>query len=205
MLTFEVLRGFKLCSFKRLKTLWCPPWFYLNNFTKWRSVYEIQYFNWFTINSFDALSANLTKWSNTLKQFRRIVWVCLIILRDWPKMIKHIKGLILQNSLIFFLKTIQNNNELWILILNLKIELLQISVKVVCKLSFYCFYNRFFETVSILFESAVLEILGNLYRDSAIRGLLWKKVSQKFHKIQRKTPVPVSFLIKLQGSGLQLY
>ena len=109
MLTFEVLRGFKLCSFKRLKTLWCPPWFYLNNFTKWRSVYEIQYFNWFTINSFDALSANLTKWSSTLKQFRRIVWVCLIILRDWPKMIKHIKGLILQNSLIFFLKTIQNN------------------------------------------------------------------------------------------------
>ena len=109
MLTFEVLRGFELCSFNRLKTLWCPPWFYLNNFTKWPSVYEIQYFNWFTIKSVDALSADPTKWSNTLKQFRRIVWVCLIILRDWRKMIKRIKGLLLQNSLIFFLKTVQNN------------------------------------------------------------------------------------------------
>ena len=92
-----------------MKTLWCPPWFYLNNFTKWPSVYEIQYFNWFTIKSVDALSVNPTKWSNTLKQFRRIVWVCLIILRDWRKMIKRIKGLLLQNSLIFFLKTVQNN------------------------------------------------------------------------------------------------
>ena len=33
----------------------------------------------------NPLSANLTKWSNTLKQFlgRRIVWVCLTILWAW--------------------------------------------------------------------------------------------------------------------------
>ena len=35
----------------------------------------------------NPLSANPTKWSNTLKQFvgccRRIVWVCLTILWDW--------------------------------------------------------------------------------------------------------------------------
>ena len=35
----------------------------------------------------NPLSANPTKWSNTLKQFvgfyRQIVWVCLAILRDW--------------------------------------------------------------------------------------------------------------------------
>ena len=36
---------------------------------------------------FNSLSANFTKWSNTRKQFvacsRRIVWVCLTVLRDW--------------------------------------------------------------------------------------------------------------------------
>ena len=35
----------------------------------------------------NLLSANFTKWSNTLKQFlrccRRIVWLCLTILWDW--------------------------------------------------------------------------------------------------------------------------
>ena len=31
------------------------------------------------------------------------------------------------------------------------------------------------------------------------------KCSYKFHNIYRKTPVPVSFLIKLQASGLPLY
>ena len=32
-----------------------------------------------------------------------------------------------------------------------------------------------------------------------------KMFSWKFHKIHRKTPVPETFLIKLQASGLQLY
>ena len=31
------------------------------------------------------------------------------------------------------------------------------------------------------------------------------KCSSKFHKIHRETPVPVSFLIRFQTSGLQLY
>ena len=35
----------------------------------------------------NPLSANITKWSNTLRQFRRIVGVCLTILWDW-----HLKG-----------------------------------------------------------------------------------------------------------------
>ena len=32
-----------------------------------------------------------------------------------------------------------------------------------------------------------------------------RRCSSKFHKIQRKTPVTVSFLLKFQASGLQLY
>ena len=39
------------------------------------------------ISFFNTLSANPTKWSNTLKQFvsfcRRIVWMCLTILQGW--------------------------------------------------------------------------------------------------------------------------
>ena len=49
---------------------------------------------------FDPLSANLTEWSNTLKQFvgccRGIVWVCLTILWCW-----RLKGLVhLNNNLL---------------------------------------------------------------------------------------------------------
>ena len=40
----------------------------------------------------NPLSANLTKWSNILKQyvgnFRRIVWVCLTILWGWRLKVK---------------------------------------------------------------------------------------------------------------------
>ena len=46
---------------------------------------------------FDLLSANPTKWSNTLKQFisnsLRIVWVCLTILLGW-----RLKGYLLNNT-----------------------------------------------------------------------------------------------------------
>ena len=42
---------------------------------------------WTTILIINPLSANPTKWSNTLKQLldnsRRIVWVCLVILWGW--------------------------------------------------------------------------------------------------------------------------
>ena len=38
---------------------------------------------WRFFTDINSLSANPTKWSNTFKQFRRIVWVCLTILWGW--------------------------------------------------------------------------------------------------------------------------
>ena len=49
--------------------------------------YAYTFYAIMTIVKFKPLSAYLTKWSNTLKQFvgngGRIVWVCLTILWDW--------------------------------------------------------------------------------------------------------------------------
>ena len=54
------------------------------HFSKGRTIFVV--FIGITLN-LNPLRANLTKWSNTLKQFvgksRRIVWVCLIILWVW--------------------------------------------------------------------------------------------------------------------------
>ena len=51
-----------------------------------------------------ALSANSTKWSNTLKQFvcicRRIVWVCLIILWGWLLTLSWRRPLLYRNQSI---------------------------------------------------------------------------------------------------------
>ena len=60
------------------------------HFSKGRTIFVV--FIGITLN-LNPLRANLTKWSNTLKQFvgksRRIVWVCLTILWRWQA----IKGL----------------------------------------------------------------------------------------------------------------
>ena len=48
-------------------------------------------------------------------------------------------------------------------------------------------------------------ILRNFIQKQAPRGVLLKRCSWKFRKIHRKTPVPESFLLKLQVLGLQLY
>ena len=58
-----------------------------NTFTYFKQfLWKIHYFTR-QMYSFNALSANPTNWSNTLKQFvgicRRIVWVCLTILWGW--------------------------------------------------------------------------------------------------------------------------
>ena len=58
-----------------------------------------------SFTSLSALSANLTKWSNTLEQFvcnsRRIVWVCLAILWGWR--IENVSWIILAHLSINFL------------------------------------------------------------------------------------------------------
>ena len=50
--------------------------------------------------------------------------------------------------------------------------------------------------------------LQRYFKKQSSRGILQKKCSSKFRKIQKKTPVPVSFLIKLQaldpGTGVFL-
>ena len=63
--------------------------------------------------NFNTLSANPTKWSNTLK---RIVWMCLTILRGWHfkgSVIYHKKkvGIILQSSFIKFFS--KDKNVCW--------------------------------------------------------------------------------------------
>ena len=54
----------------------------------WAKIRDEMVWEFRTVN---PLSANTTKWPNTFKQFvgntRRIVWVCLTILRGW-----HLKG-----------------------------------------------------------------------------------------------------------------
>ena len=50
----------------------------VNLTSKWR----LSYFLIFTFH-LNPLGANLTKWSNTLKQFGRIVWAYLTVLLGW--------------------------------------------------------------------------------------------------------------------------
>ena len=83
------------------------------------------YFLQFDFVIFNPLSANPTKWSNTLKQFvgnrRLIIWVCYTILKGW-----YIKGLMVSSQKMkfsikdFFSKCDQIHGKLriWLHLLN---------------------------------------------------------------------------------------
>ena len=57
--------------------------------------------------------------------------------------------------------------------------------------------------LKLLFRKCVTYVLGS---EAATRGVLWKKVFLEFSQnSQENTRARISFLIKLQVSGLQLY
>ena len=78
---FSNKNHFAILEFKKIKWVFCSITIFL-----FFPVYD-QKVNAQNHWNFNPLSANFTKWSNTLKHFvgnsRRIVWVCLNILWDW--------------------------------------------------------------------------------------------------------------------------